>query len=877
MKRYILLGVLAVSLLATAKTLSPEQALSRASVATDAYRVTVKEDLKLVYTAEYSNSPCAYVFQSSERGFVVTAADDVAPAVLGYSDKGEFVLNDNVSYWLEEYGRQIEWANRFGAQPRRVDGANRQSIAPWLASKWNQDAPFNLQCPTYNGNICVTGCVATAVAQVMNYYKWPVKGEGSNSYRASTINQIVSFNFGATTFDWSNMLDTYPNSGNDATETQRTAVATLMKACGVACNMDYSPWGSGTLSRDAGIGLIKYFNYDHGLEYRERQYYSPTEWEEMVYEQVYAGPLYYSGANNEAGHAFVIDGYSSDGYFHLNWGWGGVSDGYFLLTALDPDSQGIGGSSAGYNFGQEILCNVKPAGATPSEFAYNVVTGGYDFTISTTSCKRGDRVQITTPAYNNSMGTMSKMCVGLLFTSSTGGERFVLGVMGEDVEPFYGFNETEAYIPSDLAAGTYKVTYAWTTDDGVVRSVLVPYALRKSYTATVTGNSVTFTPDDFIDVTLTDVEFSPLFVDQMYKVTAEATNSNDSEFSDVVYGFLVKDNQVVYMGDCARLDVPANSTIDFTYIDTFDGVNAGAYDFWLATIHEGYLHGLIWSPVEVKTENQQPSIKFGQLQLLNDNENAVPCNDIRLQATVTNAGGYFAGSVGAWLYVYDDEGNLIAWQWVSSQPLFIENGQTVTAKFLGSIVNAYTGATCRAQIYYNEQWINTEIWFTLYDPDAPTPPVRPVVSVGPLVVCDGENLVDPADFTASTSISVTNADYTCQAYLAIKTQMFSNVYTFAPIEVNIGADETVDINFAADLSSILKANSTYNAQLYINGNAAGDKVKFKTKSSSGIIDETDETPAGGTYYNLQGIPVSTPSSGTYIFVTPNGTSKVLIR
>lgn len=879
MKKIIILGVLAAGLLASAKSLTPEQALQRVAQS-GMRRAAAQSEMLLMYTVQMGEHPSVYVFQSADKGFVVAAADDVAPAVLGYADDGEFIVNDNIRYWLEEYGRQIEWANQNGAQPMLANSQEeREPIAPWMSSKWNQNAPFNNLCPTYDGERSVTGCVATAVAQIMNFHQWPDKGVGSHSYTSTTINQEVSFDFGNTTFDWANMLDAYPNSGNDATAAQRNAVATLMKACGVATDMDYSPYASGAYSRNVGVGLINYLKYDRGIEFMERMYYSPTEWEDIVYEQVAKGPLYYSGSNNEAGHAFVVDGYSSNGYFHLNWGWGGTSDGYFLLTALDPSSQGIGGSNAGYNLGQEIVSNVKPQGATPGEYVYKVITGGNDFTISTTSCKRGDRVKIPTPIYNYSMTTVGKLCIGLLFTSSTGQQRFVQGPLFENVKSFYGTTETEAVLPTDLAAGTYTVTYVWAANgENSVHPVLVPYAKRQSYTATVTGNSVTFTPDAPIDVTLSDVEISPLFVDQMYKVSAKVTNDNDREFSDAVYVFLVKNGQVVYRGDQAQLEVPAHSTIDFTYFDTFDDVSAGTYEFWLANDREGYLNALIWQEeVEVKTSTENPSIKFGPLTLLNDDSSAVPSNDINLQATVTNSGGYFAGTINAWLYIYNDNDDFIAYQQVTSQPLFIQKGESATAQFKGSFSGLTTGDRCRAQIYYNNNWQGSEIWFTLVAVEEPEPAKRPKVTIGQLVVGDGQNDVDASQFVASAPISVANADYTAEAYLVIKNAMQITSYTFAPIEINVAAGESSEIRFEADLNDILKPSTNYYAYLYVGNKASGERVKFKTMPKLDGIDAIEVDPATSTYYNLQGIPVTNPGPGTYILLTPQGPTKIHLQ
>lgn len=187
----------------------------------------------------------------------------------------------------------------------------------------------------------MTGCVATAMAQVINYHKYPEKGIGSNSYTTTTSGLSVSFNFGATTFDWDNMADIYSLS---STAEQKTAVATLMKACGVSVNMDYGTGASGAMSAFVPAALVNYFGYDKATAYRERIWFSGQEWEDLVYNELATvGPVYYGGttARNE-GHAFVCDGYRADGFFHINWGWGGQSNGYFRLSALDPSSHGIG-------------------------------------------------------------------------------------------------------------------------------------------------------------------------------------------------------------------------------------------------------------------------------------------------------------------------------------------------------------------------------------------------------------------------------------------------------------------------------------------------------------------------------------------------------
>ena len=400
-KSILVLAAATAAFAANAEVLTPEQALARVRVDGPARIHGLQSSgdaaLRPVYTQSAGSLPAAYVFDT-RSGYMVVSADDVAAPLLGYADEGSFDaanIPDNLRYWLESYASEIAWARDNGVEPARsrASRADRAPIAPLVKTQWNQGSPYNNYCPIYNGSRSVTGCVATAMAQVMKYYNYPAKGTGSHSYTTKTLKISQSMDFSSTSFRWTSMADSY---GSFSSTSQKNAVATLMHACGVSVDMDYTPNESGAPSMNVASALANYFGYDKGVRYLMRDYYGMAEWEELVYNQlVEFGPVQYSGSNTSAGHSFVCDGYSADGYFHFNWGWGGMSDGYFLLTALDPTSQGIGGSTAGYNSGQDIIANVATSGEGKM-YEQMLIDG--DFKIDTPQVQKGGYVVIVANA-----------------------------------------------------------------------------------------------------------------------------------------------------------------------------------------------------------------------------------------------------------------------------------------------------------------------------------------------------------------------------------------------------------------------------------------------------------------------------------------------
>ena len=325
-----------------------------------------------------------YVF-TTESSFVLVAADDCVQPILGYSLSGRFDyenMPDNKRAWIQGYSDEIRRASenqlRASTEVRQLwqdlaegnpdTGRAITAVAPLLQTQWNQTYPYNMLCP--GGS--VTGCVATAMAQIMKYWNYPSHGIGSHSYTHSDYG-VLSADFQSTYYDWNNMTNTYNGS---STSTQKTAVATLMYHCGVSVDMNYSPSASSAGSAIVAEALKNYFNYSTETAYYERASYSDNVWINMLKADLnLSRPVFYRGTGSGGGHAFVFDGYNSSNYFHVNWGWGGSCDEYYTINNLNPGPGGTGSGAYGiYNDGQGAVLGIRPAECSanaPADLTYS--------------------------------------------------------------------------------------------------------------------------------------------------------------------------------------------------------------------------------------------------------------------------------------------------------------------------------------------------------------------------------------------------------------------------------------------------------------------------------------------------------------------------
>lgn len=323
-----------------------------------------------------------YVFNAAaEGGFVVVSGDDRTPQVLAWADTGSLdaaALPAEVKSFLQGYADQLaqldalpEAEAEVQLRARRLEQA-RHAVQPLLACRWNQYAPYNNLCPTYEGTQTVTGCVATAMAQVLYYYKQPATLPAEIPAYSQTLNSTtwdLAAVAAGTALNWAAMADTY---GTSYSEASGTAVAELMSYCGRSVKMSYAPasyGGSGASQGAIAPALKQYFGY--GAQYIDRADYTLSDFEQTVYGEVAdARPVIFCGQSTGGGHCFVIDGYDGDGRFHVNWGWGGSSDGYFLLSVLNPyNTSGAGASTTndGFSMMQSAVIGIKPGEAAADD------------------------------------------------------------------------------------------------------------------------------------------------------------------------------------------------------------------------------------------------------------------------------------------------------------------------------------------------------------------------------------------------------------------------------------------------------------------------------------------------------------------------------
>lgn len=494
MLRHLLIGAsaLLVAGAVSAAPLTPGQALERLeneggqrlkSVvrSADSYSLAVLPQLESEVSARL------YVFTDADAGFIITPSDSEAPALLGYGtgfDADD--IPESMRWWLGEYARQIAW---LAEHPRTgaPDRATHTAVSPLVTTSWNQSDPYNRKCPLDGSRRSVTGCVATAMAQVVNYHEWP-QANGTGTYSYTWNGQTLSFNYGATTFDWAHMANTYSASSST---TACNAVATLMYGCGVSVEMEYSSSSSGAMSYRCASALVRNFGYDQGAVYVMRDYFSAAEWDELIYAELAAGrPVLYNGQSSSGGHAFVCDGYDGRGNYHINWGWGGISDGYFLLSALDPYEQGIGGSDSGYNYNQGAAIGVQaPVDGSERSMAL-YANGGFEYSTRYSCFWFGQNSNGGNNGYFNYSEFTFDAITGVRLEGADGFETFVAGETS-NFKPLYGYASISPMFPADLPAGTYKAyPAARYADSEAIHDILVPYGQARYVTVRKGNNGV---------------------------------------------------------------------------------------------------------------------------------------------------------------------------------------------------------------------------------------------------------------------------------------------------------------------------------------------------------------------------------------------------
>lgn len=743
MKRITSLAIMSATTLALlAAPLTPEQALRRVQ-GNSALKMPSKSgtSMKLSFSMQtQKGEPAVYIFdRPASSGYLIVSADDTATPLLGYADSGSFDANNmppQLEWWLSEYASQIDYASANGIKNTYAPIANKKEIAPLVKTKWNQGTPYNNLCPSVNNVKCPSGCVATAMAQVMKFWNYPDVGTGRVTATLPSGGTGEGFiNLAQKPFDWNNMIDSY--SGYDYTNEQGNAVATLMQAAGYAAKMNYAPGGSGALSINAAISLSKNFKYNPNIQYLQRLYFNASEWNEIVYNELAAGrPILYGGQSTSVGHEFVCDGYDGNGYFHFNWGWGGMSDGYFILDALNPNSVGTGGGAGGgYNSRQDIIIGIQPSSVETD--VYLTQFGNLSASAS------GSNISLALN-YNGNVGNWVNAGISAVKVRM-GAE--IVSVDNPEIKPQYvrlfsndidipaltlnGYNisyqgikgNATVSIPSILPNGKYKVTVC-TQDANKTDAPWTPVCTTNgAYNFVyVTKNGNSCSVENFNETELSIVSAEPttqVYYENACRFRLSVKNNSNLELSGGFYPVLYDGNTPAFLGEGITMSLAPGESDNVEFVTTFEllkGVSAptetkeytlrfsknasgSAFYNWSKPLSMGLLlrapsfntsnYCIEGAPTREETINGQTRTAF-----------VVPDpSEIPFAATITNTGTFFGSPVYTLIFNSTLSGyNLTS---LAMGPTAILNrGESATVTGSADFTEAEDGEAYAAALFY---------------------------------------------------------------------------------------------------------------------------------------------------------------------------------
>lgn len=656
-------------------------------------------DLQLAYTAQSGEY---YAFNASAAdGYVLVSGDDRMPAVIGYSDEGKFdadAIPDNMREWLETYAEQVRYVQTHAGV--RIQSSTDQTsignVYPLLGNtKWNQSAPYNNMCPTFNNNgttqRTVTGCVATAMAQVMYYHRWPETGTGSNTYTFNLNSDeqqplTLSADFSQSRYDWSNMLPSY--AGNETT-TQNNAVAKLMSDCGVAMDMGYGA-SSGAVTRIAMNRMPKHFRYDKSIKFIMRDAYTLDKWLSIINGELLSNrPVIHTGASNQGGHAFVVDGCNSNGYYHVNWGWNGTSNGYFALTDLTPTDQGIGSSEGGYNLRQGLIYNIMPDRGGAVNIASTInefITNNDKVALGSTASLRWNNFYVMWTGDGNAA---ARLALGI--TDEAGNVLQVpvfKDLSGFDPKYNYGYSFSMP-VPSNLAAGTYYVVpLIAPVETTNYQKADVSRATAQRIKMEVKNGYAYFSyPDDDATLQVTKLEHSDvLAADRPILVKATIRNTGE-EFVDNLCVALLNSNGAI-VGKSVAKNVDVQNDAEVVLETTVTTLSTGNFKLAVLRVAD---YSVVSGVQESVTIGATPAdINMSIVSPLKLTGSVIPTTHLEGTTTISNNGGAFAGRLEAFILA---EGSNSILSRVFSEFVTIKKGERKEVKFNTSFTRGEVGQT----------------------------------------------------------------------------------------------------------------------------------------------------------------------------------------
>lgn len=548
-------------------------------------------DLKLLKKAPGSkasdvDAKAAYYVFGGERensGFVIVAGDDRAPAVLGYSDSGKFDARDvppALQELLDDYAAQMQELES-GGEPRAII-TSRPPVAPLLSCEWAQQEPYKLMMPFIDEDYQpVTGCVATAMAQVMYYWKWPLQTTAIPEY-VTESDSIEVPGLMPAEFDWDLMQDSYFTS--DSTSESAWEVAKLMRYCAQAMEMNFSYLGSGAVTAYMPLALSTYFGYSPNVHMLNRINFTAQEWEDSIYAELRAArPIIFSGRKAVSGHAFVCDGCDGEGMYHINWGWNGKSNGYYLLDVLNPSIQGTGsaGGSYGYIGSQAIIVGIQPGNGNCDDVVLTSAFLELNSHIDTRASTSDNFMARVSGRYYNYTSQQFSVDQGWALYQGDELVSLIIDSCFTDMMPgyyIYGNKDTLEF-GSGITSGTYRLMPVYSECETPNWRPCVG-AERHAIDVTIDGNSCSFaghgstaTPDYRVDSVVFHGTKHPK---RPLDITVYLTNNGES-FNDVFYLYVNSQSE-----SRAYVSIPKGESgaVTFRYTPSSAGIYTFAFTFY---------------------------------------------------------------------------------------------------------------------------------------------------------------------------------------------------------------------------------------------------------------------------------------------------------
>lgn len=712
-KILLLFSLFLMTLVAWGEPIDRNEALKQASAFLSSRGIPVRQSLNMAYAQPDKAAEAHslyYVFNvGNDKGFVIVAGDDAVSPILAYADRGDFSEGEMApaaKAMLESYAQQIEMI-RQNPSLSVATSTSYAAIEPMVETTWNQGTPYNYMCPTISSETeqAVTGCVATAMAQIIYYHKYPVaQTKAIPAYQLSSGDVIP----GAypVTLNWDAMQLSY--TGSEAVDDPSAlAVAQLMSLCGKSVQMNYSSYASGAASESVPTALKEYFDYDDAAHIVYRDEYANADWEKMIYDELAAKrPVYLSGTSvsgtSVVGHAFVCDGYDGVGLFHINWGWGGMSDGFFRLTLLNPSDHGTGGNngSGGYNLDQGAIIGIQPnQGGTSQEVAQMTLASfaSTKETVTRNSSFAGFAVPVNATCWNMTSQTFN-VEVGLACYDDSDemvGEPTTLAVT--DIGPGYGFSfeEDPLTMGTRIADGIYYVKFVHKVN-GADAWTLMKNANKYYLELRVNGNTATVinhAPQEDFVVNSVDVQGNKS-VGSKQTFTYNITNTGDTYTQGVI--FFVNNEIISQIG----LNLDPGATND--YVFSWTPTREGTFNVGLATADgTEIITSQDVTIGEAKAYNLSLSFKVDNCTGNEIVDYEVTGNVIKGVMQVTNLGEYdYVDDITCLLY-YDGNDNYMYLENSSLIPAEVKAGETVDVPF--EFANLNYSKRYALVVYYNTE------------------------------------------------------------------------------------------------------------------------------------------------------------------------------